>query len=62
MKFIEAIAVCEQGRKITRENWRYFLHFEVVTQTLCIWDKRGDLLTPYAISSYDFDYEWEVMK
>ncbi len=45
-------------RTITRDEWPYFLVFDI-RGFLMLKDHKGEL-SPYVISEYDFDYEWEI--
>ncbi len=60
MKITEALeAIKGTNKKITRELWYgYKLKFDG-NGYLVLMDGKTEL-TPYAISEFDFNYEWEV--
>lgn len=66
MKFLEAIKRITAHKigvnRISREGWPFQLYFDYATKNLMLEDKKTkDVLTPYVISSYDFDYEWFIV-
>lgn len=44
---------------ISRKDWPYKLYFCPLSQYLIL--KSKDDLTPYVISTFDFDYQWEII-
>ena len=63
MNFTEALEYINNGNHVTymtREAWPFKLYFCPNSQYLMIEAK--DTLTPYTISTFDFDYEWEIIK
>lgn len=68
MKFQEALSNLEQIKQdlrnpyITRENWPYRLYFCKQTGYLMLGIAVRSELSPYVISLYDFNYEWELIE
>lgn len=61
MSFLEALEYINNGNYLTymtREDWPYKLYFCPKSQYLML--KSRDEITPYVISTFDFDYEWEI--
>jgi hypothetical protein len=60
MKITDALeAICRTNKKITREHWYgYKLKFDR-NGYLILMDGNAELTT-YALSEFDFNYEWEV--
>ena len=62
MNFTEAIEYITNQNNLTymtREDWDFMLYFCPLSQYLMI--KQKDEISPYVISSFDFDYEWEIV-
>jgi hypothetical protein len=65
MNFIDAISYINNTNirpnrptYITRKSWPFRLYFCANSQYLMIESK--ETLTPYVISTFDFDYDWEI--
>jgi hypothetical protein len=64
MNFDEALCYINNGNSLTfatREDWPFVLFFDpdnsyILTRSDCF-----GLYIPYAISSSDFDHEWEIL-
>lgn len=65
MSFIEALEYINNGNHVTymtRNNWPFKLHFCPLSQNLMIEAEESNLISiPYVISTFDFDYEWEIV-
>jgi hypothetical protein len=47
--------------KINRENFQFDLYFCKVSGYLMVRNYSGEI-TPYVISEFDFNYDWEVLE
>lgn len=65
MDFLEALSYINNGNYLTymtREDWPYKLYFCPDSQYLMIDAINSSVLTPYTISTYDFEHQWEIIK
>lgn len=59
MKFSDALEyIAEKKGMITRDEWNYVLYFDK-DEKLIIDDGKA-ILCAYSISTYDFNYDWEI--